>query len=77
MKKTFFAFLLFSFLFLVSANAGNYSILTSNTHPDPTDTVPYTLEELTSLNDTISSSPAFDVYSDWDTENIHFTKFNL
>ncbi len=81
MKKTFSLILLFSLLRLVSANAVNSTItsLPFNPSPEPTDTVPYIInaEELAAYNDTIASSPASDLYADWDTETIHYAKFNI
>ena len=79
MKKNFSTFLVFSLLLVAFANAGNNSITPDNLLPDPTDTVPYIIngEELTHLNDTLLNSPAYDLYSEFDTDVIHYNKFNI
>lgn len=79
MKKTLASFLVISLFLVAFANAGNSTYPPANSLPDPTDTVPYTLnnEELSHISDTLlSTSPAFDLYSEWDTDVIHYTKFN-
>ncbi len=79
MKKTFSAFLLFSLLQVAFAFAGNKTITLLVPNPNPTDTVPYVLTEepVSTCADTLSLSPAFDLYSEFDTENIHYTKFHI
>jgi len=79
MKKTFSFFLLFSLLYLASASSVASPVDFINPYTEPTDTVPYIFneEELPSCNDTLALSPAFDLYENWDTENIHFRKCNI
>jgi Peptidase family M23/LysM domain len=79
MKKTFSAFLVFLLLLLAFANAKAITYPPFNPTPDPTDTVPYVIndDELTHLNDSLSTSPAYDLYSEFDTDVIHYTKFNI
>ena len=79
MKKPFSLILLFSLLRFVSANAGTNLFDFTSPSLDPTDTVPYFLneEDVPSYHDTLGFSPAFDLYSEWDTDKIHYTKFDI
>ena len=44
-----------------------------------TDTVPFVFneEELMNYNDSLTSLPGYGLYSTWDTENIHYAKFDV
>lgn len=82
MKKIFSLFLLFSLLHTASANAGVNTIIVTNPHPDPTDTVPdnFSKEALITYSDTLAAELAgveSDIYGEFDTENIHYTKFKI
>ena len=48
-------------------------------NPDPTDTVPdnFNRSELITSTDTLSEFPSENLYGEWDTENIHYTKFKI
>lgn len=79
MKKYFSTLILFLLIQLANANL-NYTIIEpTNDHKTPSDTIPYSIdeEELMSFNDSIFSLPAYGLYSEWDTTNIHFSKFNV
>ena len=82
MKKTFSILLLFSLLQVAFASVGDTTILPvtkTQTIYLPTDTIPYVIdeEEMMDYNDSLISFPAYDLYCDWDTTNIHSIKFNI
>ena len=81
MKKTFSFLILFSFLQVAFAKAEFKTVLFSAVSPDPTDTVPdnFSKEALLTFSDNEASdySASSDIYGEFDTENIHYTKFKV
>lgn len=69
------------FLFLHASFAGieNKRLPESNAKSNATDTVPYVFDEdeISDFADTSVSFPTDDLYSDWDTVNTHYAKFNI
>lgn len=78
MKKIVLFILLIVSVRTVAANtagiiAGNVFIASG-----PHDTVPYAIDEEDVLeNDSLESFPAYDLYSGWDTVNVHSSKFDV
>ena len=66
-------------LHLASAKAVVNTLTYSYPGYDPTDTVPdnFNKEDLLSINDSVSEFPSESLYGEWDTENIHYTKFKI
>ncbi len=80
MKKTFSLLLLFSFLQVAFATTGFSTFVYTSPNPDPTDTVPdnFNKEVLLTFSDSAASEySASDIYGEFDTENIHYTKFKV
>ncbi len=81
MKKTFSFILLFSFLQVAFAKAEFNTFVFASVSPDPTDTVPdnFNKEALLTFSDNETSeySASSDIYGEFDTENIHYTKFKV
>ncbi len=83
MNKLFFFFCAFLLLSLIKANAAPvpfiYATVTDTNRTATPDTVPFVIneEELEEFSDSVSIFPAYDLYTAWDTVNIHFPKFNV
>ncbi len=80
MKKTFSFLLLFSLLHMAHANADFNAFSFSSPNSDPTDTVPdnFNKEDLINFTDSLAAElSSNDIYGEFDTENIHFTKFKV
>lgn len=82
MKKAFFLLIFFS-LFRISLGYSATAERAFHYPPtkilNPTDTVPFALDEdeMMDYNDSLISFPAYDLYCGWDTVNIHSAKFDV
>lgn len=77
MKKIFSIVFLFSFIY--SAFAIKAGTPVASKEKNVTDTIPFVIdeEELSDYSDSLISSPAFDLYCDWDTIHTHSAKFDI
>ena len=65
---------------MASAKADFNTGISFSTAPDPTDTVPdnFNKQPLLTFSDSLATEfPASDIYGEFDTENIHYTKFKV
>ena len=80
MNKLLFFFCVCFLLGLTKTRATNLPFVLSDTNLTVAiDTVPYVIdeEEIDGITDSLSFFPAFGLYCDWDTINIHSPKFNV
>lgn len=79
MKRLFLSLLLFSLLIKLSAKSADCSFGDFSQYYVDSDTVPYEIDEdeMADFNDSLILFPAYDLYCNWDTINIHSPKFDV
>ncbi|MGQ0828389.1 MAG: peptidoglycan DD-metalloendopeptidase family protein [Bacteroidota bacterium] len=78
MKKIVSTLFLFLLFYVAGASVGDTNKV-SLKETNITDTIPFGIdeEEMMDYDDSLISYPAYDLYSGWDTTNIHSLKFNI